>query len=107
MKRLDALYMSYKIAMLADPSDEALELLLEVSYERALEILLTMREYGRPIRTPANFIRRAIDEGWTPETTRRTANRRLENIEEVSYMRKGYTAEQAKMKVIADRRYSV
>lgn len=95
MTKTDALRTVYRIATLQEPSDETIDMLSAVPFERALEVLLVMRQYGKPIRTPGNFIRRALAEGWTPETAPRPANRRLENIEKDFYMRRGYTEAEA------------
>lgn len=103
MNKIDAIVQVYRIATLNEPTDEVMELLASVSFDRALEVLLLMRQYGKPIRTPGNFLRRAIQEGWTPETTQRTANRRLENIEQNIYMRRGYSEEEARRKVLESR----
>lgn len=106
-KKTDALRTVYRIATLQEPADEAIELLASVPFERALDVLMLVRQYGKPIRTPVNFIRRALDEGWTPETTPRPTNRRLENIEKNLYMRRGFTEQEAVLHMKADReRYS-
>lgn len=96
-------YMSYKIAMLADPDDEMMELLCSISYERVLEILLIMRESSRPIRTPLNFVRRAIAEGWSTSTQPQQVNRRLENHTKRIYMQRGMTADAAQARVMHER----
>ncbi|BFH18368.1 hypothetical protein WJ0W_007182 [Paenibacillus melissococcoides] len=106
-KKTDALRTVYRIATLQEPADEAIELLASVPFERALDVLLLVRQYGKPIRTPVNFIRRALDEGWTPETAPRPTNRRLENIEKNLYMRRGFTETEAVAQMKSDReRYS-
>lgn len=102
-KKNDALRTVYRISTLQEPADEAIELLTAVPFERALDVLLLVRQYGKPIRTPVNFIRRALDEGWTPETAPRPANRRVENIEKDLYMRRGYTEEEALQQMQIDR----
>ncbi|WP_195573917.1 hypothetical protein [Paenibacillus sp. 1001270B_150601_E10] len=61
-------YMGYLLATLKEPSEETMELLCSVPCERALEILLLMREHKKRINSPKNFIKRAIEEGWSVTT---------------------------------------
>ncbi|MGG2201895.1 hypothetical protein [Paenibacillus validus] len=87
--------LAYQIATLTYPSFEVMELLLPLPYERTLELLLILRQSPKPVKSPVNFLRRAIEEGWTPETMPEKVNRHVQNYEESFYMRRGLTPEQA------------
>lgn len=103
MDREKAIVMVYQIATLTYPSRIVLDLLLPLPFERILELLLIMRQSPRPVKSPLNFLRRAIDEGWTPETMPQKVNRHMENMEEQYYLRRGYTREEARIKVLQNR----
>ena len=68
-----------------------------------LELLLILRQSSVPVKSPAGFLRRAINENWTPETIAMKVNRRVENIEERFYIKKGYTDTEAREKVLNNR----
>lgn len=92
---------AYEIATLDHmPPDDVMELLMEQSMERALELLLLIRRNDRPVRSPANFIRRAIQEGWRTYTTAQTVDRRLQNREAAFYQARGYNGPQARQKAL-------
>ena len=63
-----AIALAYQTATLTYPSFEIMELLRPLPFERVLELLLIMRQSPRPVKSPLNFLRRAIQEGWSPET---------------------------------------
>lgn len=107
MKKDEALYMTYRIAFLQEPSAEMMQLLSSIAYERALEILLMMREYGKPIRVPLNFVRRAIEEGWSVATQTHQVNRRLENHTKRIYMQRGMSADAAQARVMHERNQDI
>lgn len=96
MDKLKLIVMGYQIANLHYPSDEVTELLLNLSHDRILELMLVMRQSSRPIKSPVNFLRRAINEGWSAETMPRKINRiRYENEIKI-YQQLGYTLEEAR-----------
>ncbi|WP_227877191.1 hypothetical protein, partial [Paenibacillus macerans] len=72
---------AYKLVTLAEPTEEVRQLLEGQELERVFELLLILRGWPN-VRNPAGFLRRAIQEGWTPETKPQKVDRRLENYEE-------------------------
>lgn len=98
MRKEDVIKSVYQIAMLADPSDEVLEILLPLNYDRIFELMLIMRQ-AKNIKTPRNFLLRAIQEHWTPETTPKAVNRKAQSkvhrISEIFYLQQGYSKEDA------------
>jgi hypothetical protein len=68
MEKETAVTLAYQIATLSSPSQEVLDLLVPIKYERVLELLLVLRQSPQKVKSPAGFLRRAISEGWTPET---------------------------------------
>jgi hypothetical protein len=96
MDKLKAVEMAYQIATLTQPGDEVMELLAPLPFERILELLLVLRQSTKPVKSPLNFLRRAIDEQWTPETAPRPANRKMQNMTEELYMRRGLTRDEAR-----------
>lgn len=100
MDRHQAIALAYQIATLTYPSFEVMELLLPLPYERTLELLLILRQSLKPVKSPLNFLRRALEENWTPETMPQKVNRHVQNYEEGFYMRRGYSPEEAKAKAL-------
>lgn len=98
-----AIALAYQTATLTYPSFEIMELLRPLPFERVLELLLIMRQSPRPVKSPLNFLRRAIQEGWSPETMPEKVDRHMEYIEENHYIRQGYTIDQAREKVQRNR----
>jgi hypothetical protein len=90
------LALAYQIATLTYPSLEVIQLLEPLQLDRALELLLILRQSPRPVKSPLNFLRRAIEENWTPETMPEKVNRHTQNYEERIYRDRGYTSDQAK-----------
>lgn len=102
MNKLDAIGQVYRIAMLEEPGEEICALLHDQTFERALELLLVLRQAGR-VRNVAGFLRRAVQEGWTPDTPRQRSDRKLEGYQERYYTSRGYSEDQARQQVIKDR----
>ncbi|MHA7584570.1 hypothetical protein ACX12E_29920 [Paenibacillus vandeheii] len=98
-----AIALAYQTATLTYPSFEIMELLKPLPFERVLELLLIMRQSPRPVKSPLNFLRRAIQEGWSPETMPEKVDRHMEYVEENHYVRQGYTIDQAREKVQKNR----
>jgi hypothetical protein len=80
---------AYQIATLTYPSFEVIELLSPLPFERVLDLLLIMRQSPRPVKSPLNFLRRAIQENWTAETMPEKVDRHIEYLEENFYVRQG------------------
>jgi hypothetical protein len=99
-----AIALAYQTATLTYPSFEIMELLRPLPFERVLELLLIMRQSPRPVKSPLNFLRRAIQEGWSPETMPEKVDRHMEYVEENHYILRGYTIDQAREKVQRNRR---
>ncbi|RXT00987.1 hypothetical protein [Ammoniphilus sp. CFH 90114] len=76
------LILAYQVATLTYPDDSLLDLLSEVDFRRALELLLILRSSPRPVRNPLAFLRRAISENWTPTTIPRRIDRKRAALEE-------------------------
>lgn len=87
---------AYQIATLTYPSFEVIELLKPLPFERVLELLLIMRQSPRPVKSPLNFLRRAIQENWSAETMPQKVNRHIEYLEENFYLRRGYSIDEAR-----------
>lgn len=60
--------LAYQIATLTSPSQEILHVLKSTGIKRTLELLLIMKESPTPVKNPLGFIKRAIEQGWTPTT---------------------------------------
>lgn len=90
--------LAYQIATLAYPSFEVMQLLEPFPLDRTLELLLILRQSPKPVKSPLNFLRRAIEENWTPETMPEKVNRHIQNHEERLYLQRGLTPEQAREK---------
>lgn len=103
MNKLAAIGRVYEIATLTQPTDEIIHILGELEFERVLELMLVMRQYSGKINAPGRFLRRAIDEQWTPETVAQKVNRHKENRESAHWQRRGLSPEAAQRKVVADR----
>lgn len=86
-----AIATAYQIATLTYPSFEVIELLKPIPFERVLELLLIMRQSPRLVKSPLNFIRRALQENWTTETMPEQVDRHIEYLEENFYVRRGYS----------------
>lgn len=103
MSRHREIALAYQIATLTYPSFEVMQLLEPLPLDRALELLLILRQSPKPVRSPLNFLRRAIDEAWTPETMPEKVNRHIQNHEERFYMERGYSPDQAREKARQNR----
>lgn len=99
MNKGQAIIAVYEIANLEQPNDEVLSMMLDLDFERVLELMLVMRKAGK-VRSPVNFIRRAIQEGWTVETERKNVNRKVQRITEEKYISKGYSTDEARKKAL-------
>ncbi|OMD35677.1 hypothetical protein [Paenibacillus odorifer] len=98
-----AIATAYQIATLTYPSYEVIELLRPLDINRVLELLLIMRQSPRPVKSPLNFLRRAIQENWSAETMPEKVNRNIEHLEENHYLRKGYSIDEARTLVQRNR----
>lgn len=59
--------LAYQIAFLCEPSDTVLHRLKVCGVERALEIILVMRQSPKqPIKNPEGFVQKAVVCGWKP-----------------------------------------
>lgn len=96
MDKISAIIKTYQIATLTYPVFEVIEVLKPLPFERTLEILLIMRQSPRPVKSPLNFLRRAIEENWTAETMPEKTNRHTQYLEENFYVRRGYSIDQAR-----------
>lgn len=101
---IQAIATAYQIATLTYPSFEVIELLKPLPFERVLELLLIMRQSPRPVKSPLNFLRRALQEGWTAETMPEKVDRHIANLEENTYLRRGYSIDEAREIVQQKRR---
>lgn len=102
MNKSDAIDQAYRIATLEEPSEEVRELLYAQTFERALELLLVLRQANK-VRNVEGFLRRAVQEGWTPQTSRQRVDRKAEGYSERYYISRGYSADQAREQVLKDR----
>lgn len=102
MEKVKIIEQAYRLTMMEEPKEDILRLLEGEELERVFEVLLILRGWPN-VRNPAGFLKRAIQEGWTPETKPQKVDRRLENYEERYYLRRGYTPEQAREMVIRGR----
>lgn len=76
---------AYQIAFLCEPSQKMMILLTGSGIERALEIILVMRQSPKqPIRNPEGFVKKAILQGWKPNTS---------SQKQPSYVRKESTSQ--------------
>lgn len=94
----------YQLTTLTSPSDDVLQLLLPLPLERVFELLLVMRQSTRPVNSPSNFLRRAIQEGWTPETFQVPINRKIQNYEQRFYESRGLSPAAARTKALQNQR---
>jgi hypothetical protein len=90
--------LAYQIATLTYPSFEVMQLLENQPFGRSLELLLILRQSPKPVKSPLNFLRRAIEGGWAPETMPEKVNRHIQNYEEQFYRDRGFTPEKAREK---------
>ncbi|MED4600099.1 hypothetical protein P9314_05165 [Paenibacillus validus] len=104
MEKTKAIEMAYQIATLTHPGAEVMELLAPIPYERTLELLLILRMSSKPVKSPLNFLRRAIAENWTPETLAQPIDRKTQNDAVNAYMRRGMTREEAEARYASWRR---
>lgn len=98
-----AIILAYQIATLSFPTDEVMNILRPLAYERVLELLLVVRQ-AKDVKSPLNFLRRAISEGWTPETLPQPVNRKVQNIETRFYLNRGATQSEAEAKALENQR---
>lgn len=61
--------LAYQAVTLMEPTRELLELLSQVGIERTLEVLLVMQQSPKKVKNPLGFIKKAIQQAWTPYTT--------------------------------------
>ncbi|MEK3915323.1 hypothetical protein [Paenibacillus sp. FSL H7-0331] len=80
MDKRTAITMNYQIATLNYPTIESINLLLPLTYLRILELLLLLRQYNKPIKSPYNFLKIAVEENWTPESIPKPINQKVQNI---------------------------
>lgn len=97
MGKRSSIELVYQIATLTFPSEDVTELLCTVEFERALELLLIIRQ-TRGLKSPLNLLRRAIKENWTAEKMPEKTNRRLDDAIERAYVRRGLSPEEAARK---------
>lgn len=95
MDKADFVSRVYEITTLTHVTDEILHLLTPLPMERTLELLLLIRQQQKPVKSPLNFLRRAVVENWTAETLPQKVNRHLQNMEENLYLRRGHSPEEA------------
>lgn len=95
MDKLEVIDRIYQIAMLECPSVEIVQLLEAESIDRILDLMLIMRQQ-RQIKSPLNFLRRAIQENWSAETTPRKVDRHFQNVAENYYIVRGHTRDEAR-----------
>jgi len=100
MNNTKLIMLSYELATLSTPSFEVMQLLMPLPFERTMELLMIMRQQQKPIRSPLNFLRRAIEENWSRETLPMKVDRHKQNHEEQFYLSKGYTLPQARKMVL-------
>lgn len=100
MDKQKAIEAVYQIATLTHPTVDVIELLRPLPFERTLDLLLILRQSPKPVKSPANFLRRAIQEGWTAETLPENIDRKVQRINQRSYERKGYDPETARIKAL-------
>jgi hypothetical protein len=97
MGKRSSIETAYQIATLTFPSEEVTELLCTLEFERALELLLIVRQ-TRGLKSPLNLLRRAIQENWTAEVMPEKVDRRMQNATERNYIRQGLKPEEAAKK---------
>ncbi|WP_169907770.1 helix-turn-helix domain-containing protein [Priestia abyssalis] len=64
----ECVILAYQAVTLSPPTEEIIGLLSYVGIKRALEILLVIQQSPNKVKNHAAFIRKAISEGWAPET---------------------------------------
>jgi hypothetical protein len=96
MKKRASIILVYQIATLTYPTEEILDLFEPVEYERTLEILLLFRQQFRQVKSPFNYLRRAIEENWNAQTIPQPINRRMQNDTEALLIARGMEPEEAK-----------
>lgn len=75
--------LAYQIAFLCEPSESILHRLKSCGLERALEIILTMRQSPNPIKNPEGFIQKAVVLGWKPNTLlEKRTKQKIQNTDE-------------------------
>jgi hypothetical protein len=97
MGKRSSIELAYQIATLTFPNDEVTELLCTQEFERALELLLIVRQ-TRGLKSPLNLLRRAIKENWAAEVMPEKVDRRIQNATERIYLRNGIEPEEAARK---------
>jgi hypothetical protein len=97
MGKRSSIEKAYQIATLTFPSEEVTELLCTLEFERALDLLLILRQ-TRGLKSPLNLLRRAIKENWIAEVMPEKVNRKLQDATERLYMRRGLEPEEAARK---------
>lgn len=68
--------LAYQIAFLCEPSESILHRLKLCGLERAMEIILTMRQSPNTIKNPEGFISKAVVLGWGPNTLLRRQDKK-------------------------------
>jgi hypothetical protein len=97
MGKRSSIEVAYQIATLTFPTEEVTELLCTQEFERALELLLIVRQ-TRGLKSPLNLLRRAIKENWKAEVMPEKVDRRMQNATEQYYIRQGLDPEEAARK---------
>ncbi|MGE6541218.1 helix-turn-helix domain-containing protein [Bacillus luti] len=77
--------LAYQIAFLCEPSESILHRLKVCGLERAMEIILTMRQSPNTIRNPEGFISKAVVLGWGPNTLLRRQDKKKTEQSEPSH----------------------
>lgn len=78
----DLISLAFQAVTLTSPSDDILDILSTVGIRRTLEILLVMQQSSTKVNNPGGFIKRAIQEGWTPSSLPKKVDRRRQNLED-------------------------
>lgn len=104
MEKETAVTLAYQIATLSSPSQEVLDMLIPIKYERVLELLLVLRQSPQKVKSPAGFLRRAISEGWTPETMPESIDRKRQNHETGFYIKRGASRSEAESRALENQR---
>jgi excisionase family DNA binding protein len=66
---IEVIKLAYQAVTLTSPTDEILSILSVVGIKRTLEILLIMQQSATKVKNPDGFIRKAIRENWSQNST--------------------------------------
>lgn len=78
----DLISLAFQAVTLTSPSDDVLDILSSVGIRRTIEILLVMKQSPKKVKNPSGFVKRAIQEGWTPSSLPKKIDRRRQNLED-------------------------